>query len=295
MVVLMVTNLHVTGCAAPPYGSNFTDFSGVEFAKDSQQYDVAYVPTSMIIVNSMLEMGSVGPDDYLIDLGSGDGRIVITAAKMYGARGFGVDLNPKLVELSKKYAAAEGVENQIDFFVQDLFKTDIRNADVITMYLLPEVNLNLRPKLLRELKPGVRVVSHEFHMGDWRPEKIEVIEDHERDERCLYLWIIPAKVSGEWKWQFPILGEVQNFLLEIEQYFQNIDGVAMNQDMEWSIFNASLHGDQITFSLISEADKCIVRHDYQGSVKGDIIDGTVMLSGAIDEELLKWKAIRVTQ
>jgi hypothetical protein len=160
------------------------------------------------------------------------------------------------------------------------------------MYLLPEVNMGVRPKLLKELKPGTRVVSHEFHMGDWRPEQIEVVRDPDDVERCLYLWIIPASVEGYWTWKLPIFGEEESFFLEIEQHFQDINGEARNQGMYWRIFNAGVQGDQMKFSMISEADDCIIRHDYQGRVKGNTIIGTVRLSGAIDEQRLSWKATR---
>jgi len=271
----------------------FTRSSGAEFAKGSQKLDVPYVVTHQAVVRAMLDLADVKPDEFLIDLGSGDGRINIIAAKNYGARGFGVDLNSKLVELSRQYAAQAGIADRVDFFVKDLFLTDIGMADAVTMYLLPEVNLKLRPKLLSELKPGVRVVSQDFHMEAWCPDDIRTVIDEKGEDRYLYLWIIPAEVGGRWQWQLPILSSDQRFILKVNQHFQDIEGTALNQDIHWRIFNPSLKGDQIRFSLISEADDRIVRQDYQGRVKGNIIEGTVLLSGAIAPEQLEWQAVRI--
>ena len=151
-----------------------------------------FVVTSMKVVRRLLDMGSVGPADFLVDLGSGDGRIVITAAKEYGASGFGVDFDKDLVALSKKNAVAKGVENKVNFFVRDIFKTDIRKASIVTMYLLKDVNIKLRPKLLAELKPGSRIISHDFHLGEWRPDEMVHMDIAKfyRNDTFLYLWIV---------------------------------------------------------------------------------------------------------
>lgn len=291
--------LLATICSCATLGQDiepkFTRSSGAEFAKGSQKLDVPYVVTHQAIVRAMLDLADVKPDEFLIDLGSGDGRINIIAAKNYGAQGFGVDLNSKLVELSRQYAAQAGIANRVDFFVKDLFLTDIGMADAVTMYLLPEVNLNLRPKLLSELKPGVRVVSQDFHMEAWRPDDIRTLRDEKGENRYLYLWIIPAEVGGRWQWQLPLLSDDQRFILEVNQHFQDIEGTALNQDIQWRIFNPSLKGDQIRFPLISEADDRIVRQDYQGRVKGNIIEGTVQLSGATAPEQLEWQAERMSR
>ena len=271
---------------------NFSETSGQEYEKKSEDLDVPYVTTPLKVVHTLLKLGSVGPSDFLIDLGSGDGRIVITAAKEYGARGFGVDLNEKLVNLSKKYAIAEGVAKRADFFVKDIFKTDIHAATIVSMYLLNEVNLELRPKLLKELKPGTRIISHDFHMGSWRPDKMVLLdmEKYYRDDTILYLWTVPAKVAGQWQWQLSFQGEYQNFDLEIEQYFQDIRGEVYNQNQKLFIFNPLLKGDQIRFALISEMGDRMIRQDYSGRIQGDIIDGTVQLSGTVDNTILKWRA-----
>src|SRR3954470_5003156 len=168
------------------------------------QGTVPYVPTPQVVVDRMLQMAKVTPQDYLIDLGSGDGRIVITAAKKYGARGFGVDLNPVRIKESTENAAKAGVSEQASFYQRNLFETDFSEATVITMYLLPRVNLDLRPKILA-LKPGTRVVSHDFSMDDWRPDTHVSVESPGRwggagGASEIYFWVVPARVAGTWRW-----------------------------------------------------------------------------------------------
>src|ERR1043166_720269 len=164
--------------------------------------DVVYVPTPQVVVDRMLEMAKVGPGDYIIDLGSGDGRIVITAAKRYGARGFGVDLADVLLERRNSVAKAEGVADRAQFFKQNLFETDLSKATVITSYLLPEMNEKLRPKILK-LKPGTRVVAHDYHMGEWYPDETDTLRVPEKivgspGKSFLYMWLVPAPTAGQW-------------------------------------------------------------------------------------------------
>ena len=153
--------------------------------------EVPYVPTPPEVVDAMLQMAKVTKDDVVYDLGSGDGRIVIAAAQKYGARGIGVDIDPQRVEEARENAKKAGVSDRVTFKQQDLFDTDLREATVVTMYLLPQVNLRLRPKLFKELKPGTRVVSHSFDMGDWTPLQSETING-----RSIYYWEIPANAAA---------------------------------------------------------------------------------------------------
>ena len=271
----------------------FNDFSGAEFATESADLDVGYVPTPLDIVNRILTLGSVGPDDFLIDLGSGDGRMVIVAAKNYGSRGLGVDLNPKLVELSRKYARDKGVSDRTNFIVQNIFLTNISQANVVTMYLLPEVNLKLRPKLIKELQPGTRVVSYNYHLGDWRPDETIFIEKiTPDDDAIIYLWIVPAKVAGTWHWRIDLRSETHDFNLPLKQHFQNISGTARDKDLKWPLLKPTLKGNRISFSLVSEAEGRMIRQDYSGTVNGLTITGTVRLSGAMNETQMPWKASR---
>lgn len=154
--------------------------------------DVPYVPTPEPVVAEMLRIANVSKDDVIYDLGSGDGRIVITAAQEYGARGIGVDIDPELVQEANQNARQAGVSDQAQFVQQDLFKTDISEASVVTLYLLPEVNLRLRPKLLEELQPGTRIVSHSFDMGDWKPQQVAQV-----DGRTIYYWVVPEQIPEE--------------------------------------------------------------------------------------------------
>jgi SAM-dependent methyltransferase len=154
--------------------------------------DVPYVPTPQAVVDEMLRLAAVTKNDVVYDLGSGDGRIVITAAKKYGARGVGVDIDPERVKEANANALQAGVTDRVKFLQQDLFATDLKGASVVTLYLLPAVNLKLRPKLWAELKPGTRVVSHSFDMGDWKPENTVEIQGSK-----IYYWVIPAKAPKD--------------------------------------------------------------------------------------------------
>ncbi|MDB5807939.1 MAG: Methyltransferase type 11, partial [Betaproteobacteria bacterium] len=178
---------------------------------------VPYVPTPQAVVDRMLQMAKITPQDYVIDLGSGDGRIVVTAAKKYGARGFGVDLNPVRIKESVDNAAKAGVSDRAAFYQRNLFDTDFSEATVITMYLLPRVNLDLRPKLLA-LKPGTRVVSHDFSMDDWRADESVSLDVDDKygagggsGTSTIYFWVVPARVAGPWRWQAKVAGKPQTY------------------------------------------------------------------------------------
>jgi tRNA G37 N-methylase Trm5 len=164
--------------------------------KANREPDVPFVPTHEMVVAEMLKVAHVGQGDVLYDLGSGDGRIVITAAKQYGARGTGIEINPTLVEKARENARAAGVTDRVRFIEGDIFEADIKDATVVTMYLLQDVNLRLRPKLLHDLKPGTRVVSHNYHMGDWKPEKTIKLKRPDGVEHTVYYWVVPERPRG---------------------------------------------------------------------------------------------------
>lgn len=157
--------------------------------------DVPYVPTPEVVVNEMLSLAKVGPEDVLYDLGSGDGRIPITAAQKFGTRGVGIDINPQRVQEANENAKKAGVTDQVKFRQQDLFESDFSEATVVTLYLLPDINLKLRPQLFEQLKPGTRVVSHDFDMGDWKPEQVVEVKGPTRTH-TLYYWTIPDQVPA---------------------------------------------------------------------------------------------------
>ncbi len=235
--------------------------------------DVVWVPTAQALANKMLNLANVTPQDYVIDLGSGDGRIVITAAKR-GARALGVEYEPELVALSKKNALREGVADKARFIQGDLFETDFSQATVITMFLLPEINLKLRPAILN-LKPGTRVVSNSFTMGDWKADHTIVVDPAEGCDNNFceaYLWIVPAKVEGIWKLS---QGE-----LRLKQSFQMISGTLKSGAKTKPITHSQLHGDQISFLVEDE--------QYTGRVSGDAIEGIVRTGG----KTTNWTATR---
>jgi SAM-dependent methyltransferase len=161
---------------------------GTPIRAEDIKLDVPYVPTPQVVVDKMLELANVTKDDYLIDLGCGDGRIPISAARQFGTRGMGVDIDPARIYEANVNAVNARVGDKVEFKKQDLFQTDFSKATVLTMYLLPRINLELRPRILSQLKPGTRVVSHTFDMGDWKPDKKLIVGDH-----TIYLWIVPEK------------------------------------------------------------------------------------------------------
>ena len=223
--------------------------------------DVVWVPTPQALVDKMLDMAKMTPQDYVLDLGSGDGRTVITAAKR-GARAHGIEYNPDMVELSKQNAAKEGVSARATFAKADLFESDLSQANVITMFLLSEINLKLRPKLL-DLKPGTRVVSNTFTMAEWKADETYTIPNNCTSWCTAYLWIIPAKVAGTWK--LP-QGE-----LKLTQNFQELTGTITNGNTNVPITDGKMRGEEISFTAGGS--------QYTGKVSAAGIDGSVRTGG----------------
>ena len=230
--------------------------------------DVVWVPTPQVLVDKMLDMAKVTAKDYVIDLGSGDGRTVITAAKR-GARAMGIEYNPDMVELSKRNAEKAGVK--ATFVKADLFESDFSKATVITMFLLPDINLKLRPKIL-DLKPGTRIVSNTFTMGEWTADETANVDGGCTSWCTAYLWIVPAKVDGTWR--------LPQGDLTLNQEFQMVSGTLKSGSNTTPITNGKLHGDEFTF----EAGQA----QYTGHVSGNTIEGTVKSGGSSN----KWKATR---
>ena len=213
--------------------------------------DVVWVPTPQALVEKMLDLAKVTPQDFVMDLGSGDGRTVITAAKR-GAQAQGIEYNPDMVELSKKNAAAAGVTGKANFVKADLFETDFSKAQVVTMFLLPSINLRLRPTILN-MKPGTRIVSNSFTMEDWQPDQSETIPNC--SSWCTaHLWIVPAKVAGTW--------DTPQGALTLTQTFQMVTGTLGTSP----ISQGRLNGDEITFAVGNTK--------YTGRVQGNMIRGT---------------------
>ena len=262
------------------------------------QGDVVYVPTPQIVVDEMLKMAKVGPNDFLIDLGSGDGRIVITAAKRYGTRGFGVDLDTYLLKMANAGAQKEGVTDRVRFVEENLFETDLSQATVITSYLLPEMNAKLRPKILA-LPPGTRVVTHDYHMGEWDADQEKVLIVPEKTvgdpgKSYVYLYIVPAVVAGTWESQVAGGREKASYSFKFEQEFQEVSGVARvgGRDIRLPMFK--LNGDQVAFTLTAPVKGKPVAHRFSGSIKGDTIEGTMTPVGA-GQPPLPWTAKRTVR
>jgi hypothetical protein len=241
--------------------------------------DVVYVPTPQVVVDSMLTMAKVNAKDYIIDLGSGDGRIVITAAKKFGARGFGVDLDEVLLKRANDSAKREGVADRAQFIEQNLFETDLSKATVITTYLLPEMNERLRPKILR-LKPGTRVVAHDYHMGEWQPDDNDTLSVPEKTvgnpgTSYIYLWYVPANAAGKWQIRAPVGGQTVSVDLDFNQRFQMLSGNARINDRAAQLQGARVRGEDVTFWLTIGSGTNAVRHEFNGRLQGDTINGTL--------------------
>ena len=244
------------------------------------KYDVPYVPTDNEIVETMLEMAHVTENDVLYDLGCGDGRIVIAAAKKYGARGVGIDINPLRIGESNKNAQQEGVTDKVRFIEQNFFEADISAATVLTMYLLPKINLQLRPRLFRDLRPGTRIVSHDFHMGEWDPDQSTVMDggydaESSFDNHTVYCWVLPANVSGTWKLTVSDMSGLYDYILNVEQHFQKLQGTFTNKGESIPVKSLKIAGYTLQF-MVGEKDtgEANVRL-FHGTVKGNYLSGTV--------------------
>ncbi len=213
-VLAAAAALVLGGCNAHGDGMGHI-LAGTGIAAREPDYDVPYVPTPDAVVDAMLDMGAVRPGETLIDLGSGDGRIVLAAARR-GAAASGVEIDPALVERARRNAQLHALEDRARFSRADLFDVPLAQADVVTMYLLPRINLALRPRLLTQLRPGARIVTHAFDMGEWRADAERLVGD-----RRVYLWIVPAVAGGEWRVTFPDGRDLQ---LMLDQRFQDVTG-----------------------------------------------------------------------
>lgn len=233
--------------------------------------DVSYVPTPENVVQRMLELVEAGPDDYVVDLGSGDGRIVIAAARDFGVqRALGVDIDPQRVAEAQHNAAGAGVDDRVGFEEGDIFELDFSDATVVTMYLLPNLNVRLRPTIL-EMAPGTRIVSHAFDMGDWEPDVHEQV-----NRRDIYLWIVPAQVGGDWEVE---LADGSRFEIMLTQKFQRITGRATLPERHVPLSSIRLEGADIRFSIDEQR--------FVGRVEGDTLVA-VETEGALSG----WRATR---
>jgi SAM-dependent methyltransferase len=242
--------------------------------------DVVWVPTPEALVEQMLRMARVTSKDFVIDLGSGDGRTVIMANQKFGARAMGIEYNPDMVELSKRNAEKAGVGDKVQFIKADLFETDFSKATVITMYLLPGINMKLRPKILG-MRPGTRVVSHAFNMEDWEPDQTATVEG-----RDAFLWIVPAKVQGNWTLTMPSGSGEETWQVALKQAFQKLTGTARLGDKSFELADARLRGSEIRFTF---TDANGMKREFTGRAQGDRLEGTTKAQGGAT---VKWAAVR---
>ncbi len=251
-------------------------------------FDVPYIPTPKGVVDKMLEMAKVGANDTVYDLGCGDGRLVITAAKEKGARGVGVDIDPVRIKESTANAARAKVTDRVSFVRQDLFETDISEATVLTMYLLPKVNLMLRPKIFSQLKPGSRVVSHDFDMDEWEPDAMAKI-----GSSYIYSWVVPANASGTWDLTVSSAEGQSRYSLVIDQEFQRIEGIAMFGSSQVVLKDAKVKGEALEFRIDRKVDGKVVPMKFEGRIEGDSIQGTMRQFGkGKNVQAVQWSARR---
>jgi SAM-dependent methyltransferase len=231
--------------------------------------DAIWLATPPPVALRMLRMANVGPDDFVVDLGCGDGRVVIAAARRFGARGLGVDLNEGLVEKARRAAQRAGLTGRVAFRVADLFETDIGRATVLALYLGEKPNLRLRQRILTELRPGARVVSHNFGLGDWPADDFDLVEG-----RKLYLWVVPARVAGIWRSRLPWDGGAEAYEIRLEQRFQRVWGT-WRSGARGGPVGAGLRGDRARFTWVEERGGRRVEVEFVGRVGGGKIEGVL--------------------
>jgi SAM-dependent methyltransferase len=249
-------------------------------------YEAPYVPSPMSTVDEMLRLAEVGPDDVVYDLGSGDGRVVVAAAAKFGARGVGVEIDAELVGMARAAAARAGVADRVRFLRQDLFKTDLREATVVALYLAPNFNLQLRPALLA-LAPGTRVVSHSSGMGNWRPDRQTAIR------KDVLLWIVPASIAGRWRASIGGGPSTRALELEFGQRYQDLSASAVLDGVQTHVWEARLEGARLSFVLVeghgTEREAGLY---FAGRVADGVIEGTVTRGVGRARETLPWRAER---
>jgi len=251
---------------------------------------VNYVTTPPQAVTAMLKLANLTADDVLYDLGSGDGRIVIAAAGEFGAHAVGVEIEPTLVEESERNAEEAGVGSRVRFVQQDLFKVNISEANVVTVFLLPGINVMLAPKFLEELRPGARVVSYRHDMGEWRPDKTIRI-----DGSPIYCWVIPADAAGAWTLQIPTAESLNPLALSFRQTYQQLSGSARLHDKRISLQDPRISGDALSFAISGTVEKMPVLMEFSGRVQNGTATGTVVVKGGTFSGTHQWSAKRTAK
>ena len=269
----------------------------------SRAADAPYVTTPQNVIDAMLNISAVKADDYVIDLGSGDGRIVITAAKKLGARGVGVELDANLVRTATRAAQREGVHDRVSFVSDDLFFADLSKATVVTVYMSEAVNLRLRPSLFK-LKPGTRVVSHDFDMGAWQPDaKLTVPAPGKRygpPSSEIFMWMVPADFSGTWSWRLAVNGVDEAHDAVLTQKFQKAEGKGRIAASQAAVAKLEIKGDIIRFVMRAEISGKGTWREFEGRIQGDTISGTAVTIAEADSiarqgESMPWRASRIVR
>ena len=250
---------------------------------ETTEIPTPYLPSTQLDVEEILRVAAIGPQDVVVDLGSGDGRIVIAAAKYFGARGFGVDIDEKLVVLANDNAREAGVAGRVRFYHRDIFATDLREATVVTMYLLTPLVNRLRPKLLAELKPGTRIVAHDYGFDGWKPDRTVKIT------KTFYLYVVPAPVAGKWRLEAMLPEGGRSYEFDLKQQLQEISGGATVPGGYLPLFEARLSGERISFVI---ADRQRSYH-FDGRVTGSLMEGTVKSGIGNAQVESRWRATRV--
>jgi hypothetical protein len=252
-----------------------------------------YVPTPQVVVDAMLDVAGVGPRDFVVDLGSGDGRIVLTGATRHQASGMGVDIDGELVDLANASAQRLGVAQRVKFHQQDVFAADLSRATVLTLYLLPGMMERLRPKLLKELKPGARIVSHDFDFGEWKPDRSVEVQTPEKYDltgnwtSTVHLWTVPAAVEGAWAGS-QAGGRGGPFRLEVRQRYQHFEGRLVRDTQVSDLRDAQIEGARIRFSAPGADGRLEI---FTGTVQDGTITGE--LRGGNAAAVVRWSATRV--
>ena len=261
--------------------------------------EVPFVRSTPQVIDRMLELAQVRKDDVLYDIGSGDGAIVIRAAKKYGVRGIGIEIDDGLVAKARANAFQEKVQDLVEFRAADAFTVDVSPATVVTLYMLPDFNAKLRPILDRQLKPGTRVVSHDFDMGEWKPDQHREIavpnKSYGPPLSQIYLWYVPANVAGTWRWQLTFGGEAHAYEANIDQRFQALDAVILVDGGSAMLQNLSLRGELVDFTLVREMYGRRISHEFSGRIEGDSASGRARITEGNENTTQEWRATRIAR
>ncbi len=246
-------------------------------------YDVPYLPTPANVVEVMLQLADVSARDFVIDLGSGDGRIPIAAARQRGARGLGIEIDASLVRDARRAAEREGVSRLVEFREENLYLTDFSRATVMTLYLFPRLMMDLRPRFIKELRPGSRIVSHDFDMADWQPDGRVTVpvpgKSYGPPRSEVYLWVVPANAAGAWRWRSGEDAGTVDVELILSQVFQKLEGKPLVGGRPARFEDGKMRGEEIRFILAAEMDGRTLRQEFRGRLSGDTIKGKVSTAG----------------